>query len=511
MNGDISYTAFKAVYDEGKPQVLVRPFIADMITPVAAMAKLTQNQPYSFMFESVEDGSRRGRYSFLGFAPDLIWCFQNGQVRINRNVQDNGEEDYRLCEIAAKAGPFASLAALHKESMMDVPDSIPHMVAGIYGYMGYDMVRYAEVLPDSNPDVIAVPQALFSRPSLVMVFDHINDRARLCASVYPSPKQSARAAYEIALERISNALHALEGPLPQYQKSVVSLSRGACEPQVQMQAQDYEAMVRRAQDYIKAGDIFQVVLAQRFVMPFDLPAFELYRCLRRINPSPYMFLLNFEDFAITGASPELLVRLDKDEVTIRPIAGTRKRGATTTEDVALAADLLADPKERAEHLMLLDLGRNDVGRVCEIGSVSVAPEQRETIEYYSHVMHIVSEVKGKIQPGKSALDALIAGFPAGTVSGAPKIRAMEIIDELEPEKRSFYAGCIAYFSANGNMDNCIALRTALIKEGALHVTAGAGVVADSVPGAEHQECINKSMAIIRAAQDALTRNQECTS
>ncbi len=376
---------------------------------------------------------------------------------------------------------------------------MPPMAAGLVGYMSYDMVRLMEALPDKNPEVIGLPSGLFIRPTVIAVFDTIEDMVTIVTPVRPRPGTDARTAYDQAFARLGAVVRDFDGAL-QHRADGAPAGRPPV-PVSNMSREQFHAMVQRVKDYILAGDAFQVVVSQRFAIPFDLPPFSLYRALRRLNPSPFLFFLNFGDFAIVGSSPEILVRLRGDTVTIRPIAGTRPRGKTPEEDRKNAEELLADPKERAEHLMLLDLGRNDVGRVSQVGTIRVT--EQFIIEYYSHVMHIVSNVTGKIRPDYDALSALIAGFPAGTVSGAPKVRAMEIIDELEPERRGVYAGCIGYFGASGDMDTCIALRTAVVKDGVVYVQAGGGVVADSDPESEYQESWNKARALMRAAEEAV--------
>ncbi|MEC8550344.1 MAG: chorismate-binding protein, partial [Pseudomonadota bacterium] len=393
--------------------------------------------------------------------------------------------------------------ALMAESAMSDTGDLPPMAAGLFGYFGYDMIRHIEVIPDSNPVAIDTPDSMLVRPSLIAIFDRLRDSITLVVQIRPAEWDDAAAAWNVAQSRISNALQALDAPMP-------ATEAGGSEavlpnPQSNMARDDFLDMVDRAKGYIRAGDIFQVVLSQRFSIPFHLPAINLYRSLRRLNPSPFLFFFDFDDLAIVGSSPEILVRLRDDIVTIRPIAGTRKRGATPEEDAANAEDLMSDVKERAEHLMLLDLGRNDVGRVSRPGTVRV--KSNYEVEYYSHVMHIASQVEGEIRPDLDAVDAMIAGFPAGTVSGAPKIRAMEIIDELEPDKRGVYSGAIGYISAAGDLDTCIALRTAFVRDGKLHVQAGAGIVYDSDPQAEFEETQNKAMALIRAAGDALRFTQ----
>jgi anthranilate synthase component 1 len=373
------------------------------------------------------------------------------------------------------------------------------MAAGVFGYLGYDMVRLMEELPASHPDPIGIPDAVLVRPTVIVVFDAVKDSIIVVTPVRPQAGVSGQAARTRAEERLAAVVAALDRPLD---KAAAAFDAGPLEVPAKSNTEpaEFQAMARKAKDYILAGDIFQVVLSQRFEAPFTLPPFSLYRALRRVNPAPFLYFLDFGGYAIAGSSPEILVRVRDRVVTIRPIAGTRPRGETPHDDKAMEDELLADPKERAEHLMLLDLGRNDVGRVSQIGTVAVTDQF--FIERYSHVMHIVSNVEGKLRDDCDALDALAAGFPAGTVSGAPKVRAMQIIDELEKEKRGLYAGCVGYFSAAGEMDSCIVLRTALIKDGTMYVQAGAGIVADSDPASEQAECVNKAKALFRAAEEA---------
>lgn len=474
----------------GRGGALRTTLVADLETPVAAYAKLRKAYAGSaFLLESVEGGAKRGRYSMIGVAPDLVWECRDGVASISR---DGGAPQ------AQQPGPIESLRALIAESALDLADDLPPMSAGIFGYLGYDMVRLMERLGPPNPDALGVPDAIMIRPTVMVVFDSVRDEMSVVTPVRPRPGATAKVVYEEALERLERAVAALEAPLSIEPSPPVDLGRIVQESNTTRE--EYLAMVERAKEYVRAGDVFQVVLSQRFETAFSLPAFALYRALRRVNPSPYLCYLDFEAFQIVCSSPEILVRTIDGKVTIRPIAGTRPRGANAAEDRALGDELLADPKERSEHLMLLDLGRNDVGRVSKIGTVRVTDSF--FLEHYSHVMHIVSNVEGDLDPKHDALDAIAAGFPAGTVSGAPKVRAMEIIDELEREKRGPYGGCIGYFGANGQMDTCIVLRTALVKDGRIHVQAGAGVVYDSDPASEHQECVNKARALFRAAEEA---------
>ncbi len=494
MQVEPSAAAFAARYERGHAQVVWTTLVADLETPVSAFLKIAGGRPMSFLFESVEGGDTRGRYSVIGLDPDVVWRSNGPSAEINRRARI-APGTFEPCA----APPLAALRALIAESRIDLPETLPPMAAGVFGYLGYDTVRLMEELPAPNPDPIGIPEAVMIRPTLIVVFDAVKDTITVVTPVRPESGTTAHAALTRATERLSAVVDALDRPLD---KSAAEMDAGPLDAAVHSNTtpDEYRAMVLKAKEYILAGDIFQVVLSQRFEAPFSLPPFSLYRALRRVNPAPFLYFLDFGGYAVAGSSPEILVRARGGVVTIRPIAGTRPRGPTPHEDKALEDELLADPKERAEHLMLLDLGRNDVGRVATIGSVSVTDQF--FVERYSHVMHIVSNVEGALAEGKDALDALAAGFPAGTVSGAPKVRAMQIIDELEKEKRGLYAGCVGYFSAAGEMDTCIVLRTALVKDGTMYVQAGAGIVADSDPASEQTECVNKAKALFRAAEEA---------
>jgi anthranilate synthase component I len=494
MHIEPSAAVFAANYARGLAQVVWTTLVADLETPVSAFLKAGSDRPLSFLLESVEGGAVRGRYSIIGLDPDVVWRSRGGTAEINRNA-GTATATFMPCP----EPPLAALRTFIEESRFALPDGLPPMAAGVFGYLGYDMVRLMEELPSAKPDPIGIPDAILVRPTVVIIFDTVLDTLTLVTPVRPLADTDAAAALGGAVDRLAAVLAALNRPLAQEDAiDAAALPHGA--PTSNTTAGEFCAMVARAKDYIAAGDVFQVVLAQRFEAPFGLPAFALYRALRRVNPAPFLFYLDYAGFAVAGSSPEILVRTRGDTVTIRPIAGTRPRGATPHQDKALEDELLADPKERAEHLMLLDLGRNDVGRVAAIGSVKVTDQF--LIERYSQVMHIVSNVEGRLDRRRDALDALVAGFPAGTVSGAPKVRAMEIIDEIEKDKRGLYAGCVGYFSAAGDMDSCIVLRTALVKDGRMYVQAGAGIVADSEPASEQQECINKAKALFRAAEEA---------
>ena len=487
------FEAFERGWALGVNQLVYARLAADLDTPVSLMLKLGDARTDTFMLESVTGGEVRGRYSVVGMKPDLIWKCHGTRAQINRQARFDP-----LAFVPETAAPLDSLRALIAESRVDLPDGLPAIASGLFGYLGYDMIRLVEHLPNVNPDPLGLPDAVLLRPSVVAVLDGVKGEVTLVAPAWASSGLSARAAYAQAAERVMDALRDLDraATIP---RDLGDLA-GVGDPVSNFTHDGYKAAVERAKDYIRAGDIFQVVPSQRWAQRFDLPPFALYRSLRRTNPSPFMFFFNFGGFQVIGASPEILVRLRDGEVTVRPIAGTRMRGTTPEEDKALELDLLADQKELAEHLMLLDLGRNDVGRVAKVGTVR--PTEQFIIERYSHVMHIVSNVVGQIADGEDALSALLAGLPAGTVSGAPKVRAMQIIDELEPEKRGVYGGGVGYFAGNGEMDFCIALRTAVLKDEVLYIQAGGGVVYDSDPEAEYQETVNKSRALRRAAEDA---------
>jgi anthranilate synthase component I len=490
-----AFDDFTPTYKAGTAQVAWTRLVADLETPVSAFLKISDGRPLSCLLESVEGGAVRGRYSFIGIEPDIVWRANGDKAEINRQAMTKPDA------FKAETAPtLTSLRALLAESRIALPEGLPPNSAGVLGYMGYDTVRLVERLPDVNPDALGVPDAILVRPTLMVVFDSVKDEMIVVTPVYPAKGVTAKAAYAAATARIAKVIAALDEPTPH----MAAASGDALDlPATSSNTtpEQFTGIVGKAKEYIAAGDIFQVVLSQRFSAPFTLPPFALYRALRRTNPSPFLFHLDYGDFAIVGSSPEILVRVRDGEVTIRPLAGTRRRGETPEQDQALERELLADPKERAEHLMLLDLGRNDVGRVSEIGSVKVAGSF--AIERYSHVMHISSTVNGRLDSQHDAIDALMAGFPAGTLSGAPKVRAMEIIDELETVKRGPYGGCVGYFSADGQMDTCIVLRTAIVKDGTIHVQSGAGVVADSNPQDEQNECIYKARALFRAAEEAV--------
>ncbi len=474
---------------DGKPALIWRKLIVDTETPVGAALKLIESGRGDFLLESVQGGEVRGRYSLLGLDPDLVFRATGHACEVNSIWRHD-----RAAFAPLPGDALAELRALVEACRIDVPEGLPPVLACLVGYFGYETIGLVEKLPRATPSELVLPDMLFVRPTVLLVLDRLSDELVAVAPVWAGAGDPAHR-LEAAADRIDETLRRLAEPFPADAQlaAPVEIARTPVMP-----AEQYAGMVNRAKDYIEAGDIFQVVLAQRFTAPFPLPASALYRSLRRINPSPFLYFLDLPGFALVGSSPEILVRIRDGEVTIRPIAGTRPRGSTPQEDRENEASLLADPKERAEHLMLLDLGRNDVGRVAQAGTVKVT--ESYTIERYSHVMHIVSNVVGRLGGAHDALDALFAGFPAGTVSGAPKVRACEIIAELEPETRGAYAGGVGYFAPDGSVDSCIILRTGILKDGVLHVQAGAGIVADSDPDAEWTETQNKAKAALRAAE-----------
>ena len=464
----------------------MREVLADLDTPLSSYLKLADG-PYSYLLESVQGGEKWGRYSIIGLPCRKrievrgaeLRVYQNGNLQHQANVDD----------------PLAWIEAFHAQQRVPELPGLPRFTGGLVGYFGYDTVRYVEprLARNPNPDPLNTPDILLLVSDEVVVFDNL--RGKLYVVVHADP--SATNAYVQAQARLDELVQRMQQAAPLYGRGKRTAEIHNESDFVSDFARDaYETAVERIKDYIIDGDVMQVVLSQRLSIPFAAAPLDLYRALRSLNPSPYLFYFNLDEFHVVGSSPEILVHVEHDIVTVRPIAGTRKRGADEAEDVALEQELLADPKERAEHLMLIDLGRNDIGRVAEIGSVAVT--ERMVVERYSHVMHIVSNVSGCLRDDVGAIAALRATFPAGTLSGAPKIRAMEIIDELEPVKRGIYGGAVGYLGWNGNMDTAIAIRTAVIKDGRLNIQAGAGIVADSVPANEWEETMNKGRAIFRA-------------
>ncbi len=493
MTGLENRAGAAALLAAGQPALVWRKSIADTETPVGAALKLFEPGRGDFLLESVQGGEVRGRYSLLGIDPDLVFRAEGHAAAINREWRHDREAFAPL-----PGDALAELRALVAACRIDVPGELPPALACLVGYFGYETIGLVEDLPRAPASDLTLPDMLFVRPTLILVFDRLSDALWCVAPVWPGPG-TAESALGAAEERIDAALRRLAAPAPA-QIAQPGIAEPALTPV--LESGRYGEMVLRAKEYIAAGDVFQVVIAQRFTTPFALPPVALYRSLRRINPSPFLYFLDLPGFALIGSSPEILVRVRDGEVTIRPIAGTRPRGKTAEEDRVNEAELLADPKERAEHLMLLDLGRNDVGRVAAKGSVTVT--ESYTVERYSHVMHIVSNVVGQLDTARAdALDALFAGFPAGTVSGAPKVRACQIIAELEHETRGAYAGGVGYFAPDGSVDSCIVLRTGIVKDGVLHVQAGAGIVADSDPAYEQRECEAKAGALFAAAREAV--------
>ena len=482
----------KQLYNNKVTQVVWKTIVSDTVNPVSLMMRLSDHNN-TFLLESVEGGTKRGRYSIIGMKPDLFWKSEG-----NFAYKKYDEKSKYKKEVE---NTFLSLKNLLDESFIDLPESLPRMSAGVFGYIGYDNVKLIENIPQKHKKDPALPDSLLIRPSLIIVFDNLKDELSIISTLRFNNKKTYEEVLNNANQSIHEIMDLVAKPLYDYYRPIkhekVAITSNTSK-------EDYIEMVEKAKEYIYEGDIFQVVLSQRFESDFELPPFELYRSLRRINPSPFLFYLNFENFSVVGSSPEILIRLFDDEVTVRPIAGTRPRGNDGPEDKKNKESLLNDPKELAEHLMLLDLGRNDVGKVSKKGSVKVT--DKFFVEFYSHVMHIVSNVTGKLDPKYNVIDVLKAGFPAGTVSGAPKIRAMEIIEELEKDGRSIYAGCVGYFSASGDMDTCITLRTAIIKNQKMYVQAGAGIVSDSIPLNEYNECNTKAKALFNAAQEALDLN-----
>ena len=477
---------FDALAAEGYNRIpVMREVLADLDTPLSTYLKLAK-EPYSYLFESVEGGEKWGRYSIIGLPCRTVLKVRGHEMSV--------EHEGKVLGTTTAEDPLAAIEAFRAQFKVPQVPGLPRFTGGLVGYFGYDTVRYIEPRLDgkANEDQLNVPDILLLVSDEVVVFDNL--RGRLYVVVHVDP--AVKGAYDQAQQRLDGLVEQLRRQsLPP-----VTKKRGRRVVENDFRSgfgkREFEAAVDRIKQYIVEGDCMQVVLSQRLSIPYKAEPLDLYRALRSLNPSPYMFYLNLEEFQVAGSSPEILARLEDGDVTVRPIAGTRPRGKTPEQDKALEQELLADPKELAEHLMLIDLGRNDAGRVSEIGSVKVTDKM--VIERYSHVMHIVSNVTGKLKPGLNAMDVLRATFPAGTLSGAPKIRAMEIIDELEPVKRGIYGGAVGYIGWNGNMDTAIAIRTAVIKDGKLHIQAGAGVVADSVPKNEWDETMNKGRAIFRA-------------
>ncbi|MBM4294001.1 MAG: anthranilate synthase component I [Deltaproteobacteria bacterium] len=481
------FATFSGMARQGNLIPVYREILGDLETPVAAYKKL-RGQGCSFLLESVEGGEKWGRFSFLGLNPSLMFQVQGGRLTLQRRGETQTWD--------TGADPFSHLRNLLADYQPVATPGLPRFWGGLVGYLGYDMVRYIERLPELTP-AIDIPEARFLLADTLLIFDNLRHTIKVVALAHLNPQTPLRDQYDRAVAAIDVLIGWLRRPVP---RSEAQPSAGRPSLTSNVTQARFEDMVRHAKEYITAGDAIQIVLSQCFRAPLTHDSFDLYRALRTINPSPYMFYLDLRDVKLVGASPEILVRLEEGRITYRPIAGTRPRGATPEEDLALEAELLADPKERAEHLMLVDLGRNDVGRVARIGSVRV-PELFTT-ERYSHVMHIVSQVEGELAPGLDGLDLLKSTFPAGTVAGAPKVRAMEIIEELEPTRRGPYAGAVGYLGFGGNLDFCITIRSFTIHEDQVYLQVGAGIVADSDPAREYEETVNKGKALMRALERA---------
>jgi anthranilate synthase component 1 len=469
--------------------LITKTITADVLTPVSALLKLQKISKQLCLLESVTGGEKKGRFSVIAILPKIIWKCENEKSY----VSENSGKSFKLLE-DKKEKVINSLNLFLEKHKIDDLQNLPSIACGAFGYMGYDMIKFFENIPNTNPKNLNIPDSVYFIPEITIIFDNISDTLTISTPIFNCYKQNIKQKNS-TISKIEKILFAdLKLSKPKLKKFTPNFK-------THISKENFYKIVEKSKQYIKAGDIFQIVPSRRFSSPFPLPTTSFYRSLRSINPSPYMFYFQYDDFVIAGSSPEIMVRLKGDKVTIRPIAGTRKRGKDEAEDLFLEKDLLQDKKELAEHLMLLDLGRNDTSRVCEASSVKVT--EKMIVEKYSHVMHIVSNVEGKIKKGKNALDALIAGFPAGTVSGAPKVRAMEIINQLEIEKRQFYAGTIGYISANGDMDTAIMLRTALIKDKKIYIQAGGGVVYDSTSKNEFEETHNKAKALMKATENAI--------
>jgi anthranilate synthase component I len=493
-----SLKEFKTLARQGNIVPVYKEIMSDLDTPVSAYLKVAANSQYAFLLESVQGGEKWGRYSFLGLDPAALFTVYDKRVEIKQNGKP--------LEVVTGQNPMAVLEEyMDRFDPVSVP-GLPRFHGGAVGYFGYDIVRCFEDIPDTNPDKLGTPDAIFMLSDLILIFDNLLGRLKVVANIFIEEGCDLEQQYSEGIKRIDTIVATLKETLPkpaQIDSNVSAISEDDFIHE--MPRELYESAVTKAKEYILAGDIFQVVLSQRLSIPFPHQPISLYRALRSTNPSPYMYMLRLGDFSLVGSSPEILVHQESDVVTVRPIAGTRRRGKDEAEDLALEKELLADPKECSEHIMLVDLGRNDLGRVAKIGSVEVTDQF--TIERYSHVMHIVSNVEARLRKDLSLFDVVAATFPAGTVSGAPKIRAMEIIDELEVSRRGPYSGTVGYISFSKNMDLAITIRTAVIKDGTLYVQAGAGIVADSKPEREYEETREKARAIFRAV-DMVQRGLE---
>ncbi len=490
----LNFTKEEFLKNNFKTAVLYKTIPTDTLTAVASHIKLAKHfSNYNFLLESAENGNNKGRFSVIGIDPDKVWKCINGESFLNKNfvespqifTKENGNPINNFRQ-------FVNNCKIDWKNLTYASNQLPPVCAGVFGYMGYDMARLMENIPDRQlKDELKIADSIFIRPQILIVFDSLFDCALICAPLYPDSLDD----YNSLHAKIQKTHKILQESLSENQLKNIEIDENF---QSNFSEEEYCQVVEKSKEYIIAGDIFQILPSQRFQANFskNIDPFFFYRSLRTVNPSPFLFFLKFDDFVLTGSSPEIMVSLKNKIVTIRPLAGTRKRGKSQEEDKKISRELLDDEKEVAEHLMLIDLGRNDVGSISKPDSVKVS--KKMIVEYYSHVMHLSSTVEGEIRDEFDAVDALIAGFPAGTVSGAPKIRAMEIIEEIENIRRSFYAGCVGYFASNSDMETCITLRSALIKDQKIYLQAGAGVVFDSVPKSEYQECVNKSQALIKA-------------
>ncbi|MGC1384801.1 MAG: anthranilate synthase component I [Candidatus Acidiferrales bacterium] len=491
-----NFKTFTKLAREGNLVPVYETYTADLLTPVGAHLRLAHNGKYSFLLESVEGGENIARYTFTGANPEKVFRSRGRESTIT-------DRRGKVCKLGGSSSgsgegdPINELRRLvSRYHPVRVP-GLPPLIAGAIGYFSYDMVRLIEKIPASGKDELQLDESVMMFYLGLVAFDHVRHRVWVIQSVFTDGAGTLREKYDAAASEVARTRRRLEGPLP---KQRHAKSGKPLKVESNFTKANYIAAVEKAKEYIRAGDIFQVVPSQRFSAATHADPFEMYRALRVVNPSPYLYFLHLDDISVVGSSPEMLVKVQGREAHYRPIAGTVPRGRTEAEDQALEAQLIADPKERAEHIMLVDLGRNDLGRVCEYGSVAV--ERLMFVERYSHVMHLVSSLRGKLREGTDFFDALMACFPAGTVSGAPKVRAMQIIDELEPSRRGIYAGAIMYLDFSGNLDCCIALRTLVAKNGRAYIQAGGGVVADSVPENEYQETVNKARAIVTALEIA---------
>ena len=495
MNGSATihpgYEEFVELSRRGNVVPVTCEILGDLETPVSAFLKIHRGR-HGFLLESVQGGEKWGRYSFLGTEPERVWTARTHAIETRTR---DGRVERR--EVHDALGALRDWLRSYRPVALP---GLPRFSGGAVGYIGYDLARDFERLPVRAADDLELPEAVFLLADRLLVFDNVTQKIRVIANVFLQEGADLRSSYDAAVAGIEEWLARLRGPVPEPPSRPSRAARGELALRSNLTQAEYEGMVRRAKEYVHAGDVIQVVLAQRFEGELRARPFDVYRSLRSINPSPYLFFLDLGDSSLAGASPEVMVRVEGGEVTVRPIAGTRPRGTVERDDLALEQELLNDPKEIAEHIMLVDLGRNDVGRVAAVGSVEVT--ERLVVERYSHVMHIVSNVHGRLAGGKDGFDAFRATFPAGTLSGAPKIRAMEIIEELEPVRRGVYGGAVGYFDLSGNMDTGIAIRTVLCKGGRVYVQAGAGIVADSVPEREHLECLNKARGMFQALRMA---------